>query len=105
MLPSCNPWQAAHPAILHICLVNTEKVYHMLLNRGVPSEDARSVLPNCTATRIMVKMNLREFRHFLDLRTGKAAWGEMQKLARAMADAFLAEFPDDSFLIGDVCHA
>lgn len=49
-------------------------------------------------------MNLREFRHFLGLRTGKAAWGEMQKLARAMADAFLEKSPDGAFLVEDVVH-
>ena len=73
--------------------------YCGMLELGLKPEDARTVLPEATATKILVKMNLREFRHFLSLRTSHAAWREMQTLATAMADAFLARFPDEQYLI------
>lgn len=73
--------------------------YCGLLEFGAKAEDARTVLPEATATKILVKMNLREFRHFLTLRTSHAAWTEMRLLATAMADAFLAKFPDEQYII------
>lgn len=78
--------------------------YCSLLDMGVSPEDARTVLPTCTATAIMVKMNLREFRHFLNLRTAPPAWSEMRTLANAMADAFERAYPSDAYLIADVRH-
>ena len=75
--------------------------YLDLLTFGVRPEDARVVLPEATATKIRVKMNLREFRHFLYLRTDKAAWFDMRMLASQMADAFVSMFPTEQYLIDD----
>lgn len=57
-----------------------EEAYHMLLDCGMLPEDARKVLPNSTATCIMMKANLREWRHVLSLRTGKGVYPEMRHL-------------------------
>lgn len=73
--------------------------YQRLLKEGVPAEYARCVLPECTATRLLVKMNLREFRHFLSLRLDDHAWFEIRQVARMMRDAFTARFPDEAFLL------
>ncbi len=73
--------------------------YCGMLELGAKPEDARTVLPEATATKLLVKMNIREFRHFLSLRTSPAAWQEMRFLATAMADAFLAKFPDEQYLL------
>jgi thymidylate synthase (FAD) len=78
--------------------------YCGLLERGVKAEDARTVLPEATATKILVKMNLREFRHFLSLRSTPAAWYEMRLLATAMADAYLARFPDEQYLVREIVN-
>lgn len=53
---------------------DAEKSYHTLLERGCKPEDARKLLPNSTATRIIMKANLREWRHVFAMRTGKAAY-------------------------------
>lgn len=37
--------------------------YVELRKRGIPPEDARSVLPNCTKTEIVATFNLRQWRH------------------------------------------
>ena len=79
-------------------------VYLYLLEQGHKPEDARTVLPLATATNMLAKMNLREFRHFLDLRTAPAAWSEMRILANLMAEEFVRQFPDEVFLIEDVWH-
>ena len=73
--------------------------YCGMLELGVKPEDARTVLPEATATKILVKMNLREFRHFLSLRTSSAAWEEMRMLAGAMRNAFLTAYPDEAYLL------
>lgn len=86
-------------------LKHAHKTYKELLAEGIRPEDARTVLPGCTATRILFKCNLREFRHFLDLRTDKCAWSEMRIVARQMADAFVDAYPDHAYLIADVVHA
>lgn len=75
------------------------KVYQALIAEGLRPEDARTVLPEATATKILVKMNLRELRHFLTLRTSNAAWTEMRMLAKAMKAAFFAAYPDELYLL------
>lgn len=57
------------------------------LGKGEKSnEDARFVLPNACATRMMVTMNARELLHFLNLRCcGRAQW-EIREAAWQMLD-------------------
>ena len=85
-------------------MADAHDVYLYLLEQGQKPEDARTVLPLATATNLFAKMNLREFRHFLNLRTDRAAWSEMRILANFMAEAFAKRFPDEVFLISDVWH-
>lgn len=56
--------------------------YNLLKDNGVKSQIARYVLPNATRTRIIAKMNLREWRHVLRLRMHTSAQPEMQVIAR-----------------------
>ena len=58
--------------------------YRRLRDLGVRKEDARFVLPNATATRIIVTMNLRSLRHFFAVRCDKAAQWEIRALAVEM---------------------
>lgn len=57
-----------------------ENVYLDLLSDGCTPQEARSVLPNSTKTEIIMTANLREWRHFLKLRTAKAAHPQMREL-------------------------
>jgi thymidylate synthase (FAD) len=58
--------------------------YHRLRELGVRKEDARFVLPNASATRIIVTMNFRTLRHFFSVRCEKAAQWEIRALALEM---------------------
>lgn len=58
--------------------------YRELLAAGIPAEDARFVLPNAAATRIIVTMNARELRHFFKLRCCLRAQWEIRALAERM---------------------
>ena len=70
------------------------KNYRMLIENGVPKQEARYVLPNATRTRIIVKMNLREWMHVLRLRAHKSAQPEMQEVANAILEVLEARYPE-----------
>lgn len=58
-----------------------EKIYLQMRKNGVRPEQARSILPNSLKTEIFVTMNLREWRHFLKLRTAPRAHPQMREVA------------------------
>ena len=55
-------------------------MYFKLLKNGATPEQARSVLPNSIKTEVVMTANLREWRHFLKLRTAQAAHPQMREL-------------------------
>jgi thymidylate synthase (FAD) len=67
--------------------------YRALIKRGVPAEDARYLLPNAMATKIVVTMNVRELLHFFELRCCKRAQWEIRALALVMLDLVLSTAP------------
>lgn len=73
-------------------------LYTMMINDGVPCEDARYVLPQAFTCNIMLTMNARELRHFFSLRCcTRAQWeirelaNEMLKLCKEMAPVLFAD--------------
>ena len=60
---------------------NAEKSYMELINAGANQQEARDVLPNSVKTEIFVTMNIRSWRHFIKLRTGKNAHPQMREVA------------------------
>ena len=61
-----------------------EDAYNQMINMGVKNQDARKVLPNSTACRIMMACNMRELSHIYELRSSKAAYPEMRELMRLL---------------------
>ncbi|CAB4131357.1 THY1 Predicted alternative thymidylate synthase, partial [uncultured Caudovirales phage] len=57
-------------------------------------EAARSVLPNCTETKIFVTGNARAWRHFLELRGSIHADAEIQRLAKAVLSVLQEASPN-----------
>lgn len=57
-----------------------EEAYFELLNRGRTPQEARSVLPNSLKTELVMTANLREFRHFLRLRTDNSAHSQVKEV-------------------------
>lgn len=68
--------------------------YRILRQAGVKAQLARYVLPNATMTRMVMKANLREWRHIINLRTAKAAQPEIQELAGMMKEQLEDVFPN-----------
>ena len=56
-------------------------VYDDLLKRGLKKEIARYVLPNACMTELVMTMNFRELRHFINMRNNNKAMSEMRDIA------------------------
>lgn len=67
-------------AIWHSTMRMIEQSYKHQIDNGAAAQDAREVLPNSTACRIIMKANLREWRHIFDLRCSSAAYPPMREL-------------------------
>lgn len=70
-----------------------EKEYLELLKWGCTPQEARSVLPNSTKTEIVMTANLREWRHFLKLRTSTAAHPQMRELTVPLLEELQKRIP------------
>lgn len=74
-----------------------EATYLFLLRNATP-EEARTVLPTSLKTELVMTTNLREWRHFFQLRTAKAAHPQMREVAipllREMNRSIPAVFED-----------
>ncbi|MGN0107292.1 MAG: FAD-dependent thymidylate synthase [Hominilimicola sp.] len=57
-----------------------EEAYFNLLDWGCSPQEARAVLPNSLKTEIVMTANIREWRHFLKLRTATDAHPQMREL-------------------------
>lgn len=73
---------------------NAETSYLALIKVGATPEEARSVLPNSTKTEIVMTANLREWIHFLSLRTSKYAHPDIRVIAIQTYDYFVKELPE-----------
>ena len=71
----------------------TEVTYRRLEECGVKAEDCRSVLPNSTATSIVVTMNCRSLLNFFQHRCCYRAQGEINAVARKMLELVKVQLP------------
>lgn len=72
---------------------DAERAYFRLINSGCKAQVARAVLPTCTKAELMVTMNLREWRHFIKLRSSSAAHPDIRILAIELLNQFKAQIP------------
>lgn len=87
-------------ALWHQSMLQTEAAYLELLGLGAQPQQARSVLPNSLKTEIVMTANLREWRHVLGLRCGKASHPQMREIALPLLSHFQQAVPvvfDDIF--------
>lgn len=63
---------------------NAEQAYFDMLDWGGSPEEARQVLPMSLKTEIVMTANLREWRHFLRLRTSEAAHPQIREVANML---------------------
>lgn len=71
----------------------SEEAYFKLLDMGATPQQARTVLPNSLKTEVVMTTNLREWRHFLRLRTAKDAHPQMREVAIPLLETFREKIP------------
>lgn len=94
--PSLRDETSADRAYFLSALERAAHAYKDMVADGVPAEDARFILPNATATNIVVSMNCRALLHFLEERCcnksqweiNSMAWNIREKLVDALPDVF-----------------
>jgi len=74
-------------------IAESEKAYNQLISLGSTPQEARSVLPNSIKTEIVITMNLREWRHFFELRTSQSAHPQMREIAIPLLREFQNMIP------------
>ncbi|MCK5604903.1 FAD-dependent thymidylate synthase [Candidatus Pacearchaeota archaeon] len=79
--------------IWHVSMERAELAYQNLLNSGWKAQQAREVLPNSLKTEIVVKANIREWRHIFKLRCAKTAHPQMYELMRPLLTELQEKIP------------
>lgn len=79
-----------------------EGAYNRLRASNLAPQLARSVLPNSLKTEIVMTANLREWRHFLKLRTSKKSHPQMREVAIMIYQILVNRLPEvfDDIKIG-----
>lgn len=75
------------------CMVHTQRYYDALIQRGVPIEDARGVLPTNIHTNIIAQFNLRTLSEMAKSRTGGRTQSEYRQVMDLMVEAMLEVHP------------
>ena len=88
-----DPLSPVDLAIWQDSMTNAATNYKLLVDRGVPIQLARDVLPTCTATKITVTANYREWRHILSLRTAPNAHPKMRALMIPLLEELKQRLP------------
>ncbi len=70
-----------------------EEIYLTMRKNGAKPEEARSILPNSLKTELFMTANLREWRHFLKLRTSKRAHPQMRQIAIQIYEILNSKLP------------
>jgi len=70
-----------------------EDHYNNMIKNGAVPQLARSVLPNSLKTELVMTANIREWRHFLKLRTAMAAHPQLRSLATTLQTMLATELP------------
>lgn len=72
---------------------NAEKSYFELIDLGWTPQEARGVLPTELKTELVITYNLRQWRHFFQMRCSTAAHPQMRVLALSMLKSFKETIP------------
>ena len=69
-----------------VACADAEYYYLSLVDDGCSSQIARSVLPNCLKTELVMTANFREWQHFISLRSAPAAHPQIRPLAKEISN-------------------
>ena len=92
-LTEAKEWVASR--CWEMAMEEAEERYRYLIETcGCSPQDARKVLPNSTATVIVMQTNLRELLHIIELRNSPRAYPEMQTMMKLLIGEFERVFPN-----------
>lgn len=77
----------------HAYMAATVELYHLLIDAGIPAEDARYVLPNAATTNITMTLNIRQLMHICEERLCTTAQWEIRHLVEMMKGEVLKVLP------------
>ena len=83
---------------------DASQTYQRLVERGVPKEDARFVLPNATETSLLLTMDGRSLFHLFGLRCCNRAQWEIRELADKMLEEARKAEPQVFNMAGPYCY-
>lgn len=78
--------------------------YEALIKNGVARECARMILPMCSQTVVYMSGTVRDWIHYLALRTKEDTQLEHREIAQAIQNIFEAEFPVIALALGEAGH-
>ena len=84
-IPEFDVWKTS--------IAQAEQSYRSLVCSGISPQIARSVFPNALASRIIVTGNLRNWRHFLLMRTTKETHPQMRQVTIPLLKEFQENIP------------
>ena len=70
-----------------------ENYYFVLLKAGASPQEARAVLPNSLKTEVVMTANLREWRHFIKMRSASSAHPQIRELSLNLLEEFKSKIP------------
>lgn len=73
--------------------MTAERQYMDLLKDGCTPQEARAVLPNSLKTELVMTADIREWRHFLQLRTSPAAHPQIREVAVMLLEELHKKVP------------
>ena len=79
------------------------RVYESALQKGIPAEDARFVLPNATPTNFQVMVNFTELLHIADLRLCWRAQWEIRHMVALMRREVVKAVPEIGVYLQPKC--
>ena len=77
----------------YVGCLQAEEVYRAMRRSGCTPQEARAVLPNSLKTELYMTANIREWRHFFNLRTSKRAHPQMCEVANMLLSEAKEKLP------------
>ena len=88
-----EPVELSLAEIWNHAIHTAEQSYKRMIASGVTPQIARSVFPNALASRIVTTYNLRNWRHFLLMRTTREAHPQMRQVTIPLLKEFQEKIP------------
>jgi len=89
----------------HEFMAKTSEFYARMIERGIPAEDARFILPNAASSSLVASLNLRELIHLANLRLCTNAQYEIRVLVKKMCELVVEKEPWLSKYLVPKCEA